>query len=127
MAVISGKDGKVMIGAATVADITYWSFTTAAQNPAYASSATAGHRKRLGGVKDGGGVIRGKLDLADAVTDDFNEGDAVTLLLHLNAAKFYTVPAVIDRLRFEVDIDTGDVVGWEAEFSTNGAWTKPTY
>jgi hypothetical protein len=108
MAVISGKDGKVMIGAATVADITYWTFATSAQNPAYASSATAGHRKRVGGVKDGGGLIRGKLDLADAVTEDLNE-------------------ALIDRLRFEVDIDSGDVVGWEAEFSTNGAWTKPTY
>ncbi len=127
MSVISGKDGKVMIGVAAVADITYWSFSTAAQNPAYASSATAGHRKRLGGVKDGGGVIRGKLDIADAVTDDFNEGDAVTLLLYLNATKFYSVPAVIDRLQFEVDIDSGDVVGWEAEFSANGAWTKPTY
>ncbi len=127
MAVISGKDGKVMIGAGAVADITYWTLTTMALNPAYASSATGGYRKRVGGVKDGGGLIRGKLDLADAVTDDLNEGDTVTLLLYLNASKFYTVPAVIDRLRFEVDIDTGDVVSWEADFSTSGAWTKPTY
>ncbi|MDZ4781242.1 MAG: hypothetical protein SGJ19_13390 [Planctomycetia bacterium] len=127
MSVISGKDGKVMIGVTAVANITFWNFSTLAQNPAYASSATAGHRKRLGGVKDGGGVIRGKLDLTDAVTNDVNEGDSVTLLLYLNATKFYSVPAVIDRLQFEVDIDSGDVVGWEAEFGANGAWTKPTY
>jgi len=127
MSVISGKDGKVMIGATTLADITFWTLNTASNNPAYASSATAGHKKRVAGVKDGGGTIQGKLDVADAVTDDFDEGDAVTLLLHLDATRFYSVPAIIDSIQLEVDIDSGEVVGWTAEYSTDGAWTKPTY
>ncbi len=127
MATISGKDGKVMIGPAALADITRWTFNTTSNNPAYASSSTAGYRRRVAGVKDGGGRIAFKLDPADPVSDSLNEGDQVTLLLYLDATHFYTVPAVIDALELEVDISTGDVLGGTAAFSTNGAWTKPDY
>ncbi len=127
MSVISGKDGKVMIGATTLADITFWTLATASNNPAYASSATSGHKKRVAGVKDASGSIQGKLDVADPVTDDFDEGDAVTLLLYIDATRFYSVPAIIDSINFEVDIDTGEVIGWTADYSADGAWTKPTY
>jgi hypothetical protein len=127
MSVISGKEGKVLIGATTLADITGWTLRTVSHNPAYASSATAGHRKRVSGVKDATGSIAFKLNLADPITDDFAEGSAVTLLLHLDATRFYSVPAVIDALRLEVDIDRGEVIGGTAEFSADGAWTKPSY
>ena len=127
MATISGKNGKVMVGAAALADITQWTFNTTSNNAAYASSSTGGYKKRVAGVKDGSGNAAFKLDPADPITDAINEGDAVTLLLHLDATNFYSVPAVIDAVRLEVDIDTGDVVGGVAEFSANGAWTKPAY
>ena len=95
MAVISGKSGKVLIGATTLAHITNWSLATVSRNPAYASSATGGYKKRVAGVKEASGTIAFKLDLADPLTDDFTEGAEVTLLLYLDAAKFYSVPAVI--------------------------------
>jgi hypothetical protein len=127
MSVISGKDGKILIGATTLADITGWTLRTVSHNSAYASSSTGGHRKRVAGVKDAAGSIAFKLNTADPLTDDFVEGSAVTLLLHLDATRYYSVPAVIDALRLEVDIDRGDVIGGTAEFSANGAWTKPSY
>jgi hypothetical protein len=34
---------------------------------------------------------------------------------------------VIDSIQMEVDIDGGELIGGQAEFSTNGAWTKPAY
>jgi hypothetical protein len=37
------------------------------------------------------------------------------------------VPALIESLRFEVDIATGDVLGGVAAFSSNGAWVKPEF
>ena len=49
------------------------------------------------------------------------------LLLYIDATRFYSVPAIIDSINFEVDIDTGEVVGWTADYSADGAWTKPTY
>jgi hypothetical protein len=127
MATFSGKDGKVLIGGSPLADIIGWTLRTASDNPTYASSSTGGYRKRVPGVKDAAGTVRFKLNPADPITDDLDAGVAVTLLLYLDATRFYTVPAVIDALRLEVDIDTGDVVGGVADFSGNGAWTKPTY
>jgi hypothetical protein len=127
MSVVSGKDGKVMIGAAMIADVTKWTLRTAAGNVAYASSSTAGFRRRVGGVKDGHGTIAFKLDVADPITDRLDEGDSVTLLLYLDASRHYTVPAVVDSLQWEVDVDRGEIVGGVAEFSIDGAWTKPSY
>ncbi len=127
MATISGKDGKVKIGSATLADITHWTLRTQATLSAYASSATAGFRKRVAGIKDGSGSLAGKLDPGDPISDDFDEGAAVTLLLYIDPTHFYTVPALIESLQLEVDIDRGEVIGWRADFSTSGAWTKPDY
>lgn len=126
MATISGKDGKVVAGGVELADIVQWSLTTRSHNPAYASSSTGGFKKRIAGVKDGSGAVAFKLDPDDAITDQISEGDAVTLLLYVDATRYYSVPALIDTLRLEVDIDSGDIVGGVAEFSTNGAWTKPS-
>jgi len=127
MATISGKDGKVLIGAVALADITRWTFNATSANPAYASSSTAGYRRRVAGIKEGAGRIAFKLDPADPISDDLNEGDAVTLLLYVDATHFYTVPALVDALELEVDISSGDVLGGTASFSTNGAWTRPNY
>ncbi len=127
MATISGKDGKVMIGAAALAEITDWTFHTTSVNHAYASSSTGGFRRRVAGVKDGSGSIGFKLDPAAPITDDFDEGSAVTLLLYLDATHFYSVPAMIDSIQLAVDISSGDVLGGTAQFSATGAWTKPSY
>ena len=127
MAVISGKDGEVKIGANSLADITGWSFNTTSNNPAYASSSTGGYKKRVAGVRDASGNIAFKLNTSNPIGDEFEEGDEVTLLLHVDASNFYSVPAVIDSLSLEVDIDSGDVVGGTAGFSANGAWTNPAF
>src|SRR3954466_12565707 len=127
MATFSGKDGKIKVGATTLADITRWSLSTTAHNASYASSATAGFKRRVAGVKEGSGRIMFKLDAADPLTDDFQEGSSVTLLLYVDATHFYSLPALIPTLTLDVDIASGDVVGGTAEFSTSGAWTLPTY
>jgi len=123
----TGDDGKVLIGGSPLADITAWSLETMVRSIAYASSATGGYRKWLPGVKEGRGKIQFKLDVANPLTNSLNEGSLVTLLLYLDATRFYSVPAIIDSIRVAVDIDGGDLVGGQAEFSTNGAWTKPVY
>ena len=127
MATISGKNGKVMIGATALAEITDWTFHATSNNHAYASSSTGGYRRRVPGVKDGSGSIGFKLDPADPITDDFDEGSVVTLLLYLDATHFCSVPAVIDSISLAVDISSGDVLGGTAMFSASGPWTKPDY
>lgn len=125
MAGQSGKDGKVLAGATQLAEITKWTFNPKSNNPAWASSDSAGYKKRVAGVKDGGGSIEGKFDSSSKFYTLVAEGDEVTLKLYLDATRYYSVPAIIDDYSLTVDMDTGDVVGWSANFSTNGAWTEP--
>lgn len=122
MATESGKNGKVMIGAATVAEITGWRWTRTSNNPAYASSGTSGRKTRVAGVADSSGSVDFKRDFADTVeSEGITEGALVTLLLYLNATTYHSVPAIIDSLSDEVDINDGETVSGSFDFSETGA------
>ncbi len=69
MALETGDDGKILIGAAALADITAWTFKTSASTVSYASSATGGFRRRVVGAKEGRGKIHFKLDLAEPISE----------------------------------------------------------
>jgi len=127
MALFSGKDGKLFVDSTELADITRWRFKTVAKNVAYASSATGGFRRRLKGVKDGSGSLQFKLNATDPLTEQFDEGDQITLKLYVDATHFFTVPAVIDAIETVTEIEDGNVVGGTVEFSTDGAWTEPNF
>ena len=127
MATLSGKDGKVLRGDQAIADVTIWSFRSIAKNRSYASSATGGYKRTLPGVKQACGRFSFLLSTTSPQTDRLAAGDEVTLALELAANRAYSVPAVIDSVAVEVDIDTGKVVGGTAEFSTAGGWTLPDF
>ncbi len=128
MSALSGKDGKIVIGSTSVAEIRSWRLTTSAANPEYGSSASGGYKTTSPGIKSGRGSARYVLNTSDPLTAHFEEGDLVTLLLYVDDSHYYTVPARIESLSVEVDIDeTREVVGGTFEFKTHGAWTKPTY
>lgn len=124
MAIESGKDGKILIGATPIADITSWELDKEVRTNRFASSSTAGFKKTVAGVKQGQGTIEFKWDSAAA--SPIVEGSAVTLKLYLNATEFFTVPVIVRTFRLKVDIDTGDVTLGVAQFETDGAWTEPT-
>lgn len=133
MAAISGKNGSVETtsgsggGDGAQAEITGWTFNTTSNNPSWASSTNPGYKKRVAGVKDGNGTISGKYDSSNTLFDTLEPGVTVTLTLKINAtgSNYYVVPAIIDEFNIEVDMDNGDVVGWTANFSTNGEWSEP--
>ncbi len=122
MATESGKNGKVMIGAATVAEITGWRYTQTSNNPSWASSGTSGHKTRVAGVGDGSGSVDFKVDFADTVVSEgITKGALVTLLLYHNATVYHSVPAIIDSINDEVDINDGEVVSGSFDFSDTAA------
>lgn len=121
----SGKDGDVKIGSASVAEIRTWSFNPKSNNPSYASHATGGYKRRVAGVKDGSGSTSGAIAAASLPFSDLNVGSDATLVLYLNATLNFSVPSVVDDLRVNVDIDNGEIVSWDMNFSTNGGWTNP--
>jgi hypothetical protein len=114
MAAISGKNGKVIQGAVDIVDTLGWTLNLISNNPAYASNATAGHKTRVVGVADNNGTFTYAYQGGAA---EITQGQAVTLKLYLNATKFWTVPAVIDSIAHNTDINDGAIVTLTASFS----------
>lgn len=125
-AAISGKDGDVKIASTSVSEVGAWTFNPKANTVKYASNKTGGYKRAVAGVKDATGTANCKFDPATLPTASLAEGTGVTLLLYLNATLYYSVPSVIDDLRYNVDIDGGEIVSFDVNFSSNGAWTNPT-
>ena len=124
MSVLSGKSGKIQIGASTVQDCQSWQWSRSVVELAYASCSTSGYKKRLAGVKDHSGSLKGLFDTSAPPEDYFSEGDLVTLNLFIDAVSYYIVPAMITKLDVEVDNNEGDLVPWSADFGGNGAWSS---
>ncbi len=122
---ISGKDGDVKIGSTQIAEITKWGFNPKANVPKYASNKTGGYKAAVAGIKDGSGSLEGKWDPAIPATTVIAPGTSVTLKLYINATQFWSVPSIIEGFKHDVDLDTGEIVSWSADFQTNGAWTDP--
>lgn len=137
MAGFSGKGGYVKAGSTQVAEVTKWNFKATSNNPAWASSDTAGYKTRVAGVKDGSGSLEMKVDRTSLFLATLTEGTLVTLHLyaeeHFDTAtppvedsKKWDIPAIIDDYDINVDIDGGEAVSVTVAFSTVGAWTAPT-
>lgn len=127
MATLSGKNGSLVVSGGSLADITSWRFTTTADNVSYASSATGGFRRRIGGARHGFGNVSFVLNTADPATARLVAGDAVTLQLHLDPTRYYYVPAVIDSIQLTVDVNQREPIRGSAEFTTSGAWIDPNF
>lgn len=121
----SGKDGTVKIGSTDICEVRNWKFNPKSNNPKYASNKTSGYKRTVAGVKEATGSISGAWDNANDFLAVVDVGTDVTLKLYTNTTKFFSVPAVIDDVSVNVDIDNGEIVGWDANFSSNGAWTNP--
>lgn len=126
MAAVSGQYGKIVIGSSNVVECMGWSFKRAPSIKPYASCATSGYKKRVVGTREGSGNLKGMQDPSDPIENFFVDGSSVTLKLYYTAAKFYSVPAIIESLDIDVDIDDGSPVPWAADFGTDGGWTLPT-
>jgi hypothetical protein len=122
----SGKDGDVKIGTTAINEIKAWTFNPKANNVRYASNATGGYKRTVAGVKEGSGTCSGVYTATATFHTVIDVGTSVALKLYLNATLFYSVPAVISDYKLTVDLDSGEIVGWEASFETDGAWTNAT-
>lgn len=137
MSGFSGKGGKVKVGSTAIAEVTKWNFKPTSNNPSWGSSSSNGYKKRVAGVKDGSGSFDVKIDRSSLFLATVKEGDEVTLNLYLEThfdnatppvedSKYYIVPAIIDSVDVNVDVDNGEPVSATIEFSSNGAWTNPS-
>ena len=120
MAFISGKDGTLFASDTEVTQLTHWRIEKSVRHKAYTANDTGGSRKRVAGARDCTG--RFEIQLTESGNVPVEEGDAVTLELHVDDSgnNYYEVPAVIDRVRAETDVSEGKTVAQSIDFSGNG-------
>lgn len=96
---VAGKLCKVVIAAATVAEMDGWDYNPTAdmieKTPFLATS-----KSHIVGLMDGSGSFKGRLDMTDtngqvALRNAMLAGTQVTLKLYTTATNFFTVPALI--------------------------------
>ena len=121
MAVLSGKDGTLYLGSSEVTPVSNWKLVAISNNPDYAANDTGGSKKRAAGVRDSSGSFEMKAD--GTGNCPVEEGDAVDLNLHVDGTdqNFFEVPAIIDKISVNVDINKGEIVAYIVDFSGNGA------
>lgn len=121
MSVLSGKNGTLFLGSSEVTPVTNWRLAATSNNPDYAANDTGGWKRRAAGVRDASGSFEVKA--TDAQHCPVEEGDAATLKLHIDASgnNYYEVPAIVDKISVDVDINQGEIVAYLVDFSGNGA------
>jgi len=123
MAAISGKNGSVTKGGATVAQVRSWSLEPTAELQAYNSSSTGGFTNRVKGNEDVTGTIEVYAD--DGAVPDIVQGEAYDFeLLVSDTGTKYSGNALVASTPIEVDIEGAALVGVSFNIEGNGEWTK---
>lgn len=111
----SGKGGNALVSAVALPQLNSLKVSNKANNHAYASNETNGHKKRVTGTKD----RTGSFTLLDLPT--FNEGDHITAVIKLDSSTTYkTMPIVIDNIDVTIDLDEGAPISYDVSFSGDG-------
>jgi hypothetical protein len=120
MPVISGKNGTIYLNGGEITPVVNWKLTATSNNPEYAANDTGGWKKRAAGLRDASGSL--ELKASDERHCPLEEGDAATLALHLDrtGSNYFEVPAIIDKISVQVDIQKGEIVAYLVDFSGNG-------
>lgn len=121
---VSGKSGKVLVGASQVASITEWSLDKEAHISTYYSSDGGGFQQAVVGALKASGTISFELDVSAAM--GIVEGTSATLKLYVDATHFWSVPAVLKNFKVSTKL-IGDVVGGSADWESNGTYVEPTW
>lgn len=125
MAALAGKYGKVVVGAATVAEMDSWEFTpTTDLMPKTKFLDTA--KSNIAGLNDGSGNFKGRHDMTDtngqvALRNAQLAGTQVTLKLYVNGTNYYSGPALLKAHPVKAGVSTP--VEIQFDFQADGDWT----
>lgn len=123
MAAASGQYGQILVSGSTLAECTEWTMNEEVQDHRYASCSTSGWYQRVAGTKDTTGTCGGIFDPTDPIHDYVGVGDHVTLLLYTSATIYHSVPAQINSIETNVNIEDGEIIRWTINWGGNGSIT----
>jgi hypothetical protein len=125
MAVSKGYEGSVKVGSATVANVTEWSFSEAAEVIDITALGNSS-RVKTTGLKSGSGSLTCQLDDTDSSGQGAMDAGNSTLVLKLytDADSYVTFTAVFSEVGVSVPLD--GVVQRTFTFESSGAitWTS---
>jgi len=126
MAQVRGQYGLLEIGSSELIGVDSWTLNKTAVVGTRATSADSGWKVAVAGTKSATGTVKGPWDAADPPDDHIDIGSSVSAKLYTTATQYYTLTAIISELSVEVDVDSGEIVSWNASFTASGAVTNPT-
>lgn len=117
---LSGKDGTVRREGAELLRVADWRIEKTSANKSYVANDTGGVRRRMPGVKDCSG--RMEIKAISEGPAPLAEGEILAMELHVDASgeNYYSLSAIVDAVRLEVDISQGTPVAYVVTFSGNG-------
>jgi hypothetical protein len=97
----------------------HWTFTKKVAVHKRGHNMSGGFKEAVVGVADGNGTLKGPVGTSGHAP--VSQGDVVALMLYATATAGTSFPiAVISEVKEEVDMDNGDIVGWDATFESSG-------
>lgn len=110
-----------------IPEVRKWTLAPSIEAKEYASSSTAGAKKRLPGTADFDLSIDVYIDEATRFDSDLGIKPGVVGFFKLweDATNFYVTPAYIDDINVETDIEGGEIVNGAISASSNGNITYP--
>lgn len=120
MAAASGQYGQILADGSSLQECTEWTLTEEIAEHAYASCETSGWRQRVAGTKDVSGTCAGIFDPDDPIHDYVEISDSVTLKLYFTTAKYHSVPAIVNNIETNLNIEEGEIIRWTMNWGGNG-------
>lgn len=128
---VTGGNGYAQYSNTLISRITKWSINPVDNGSAWGDSDSDGYTNRSSGRKDCTGTLEGKLDSAAKFHGQLREGDFIQLTLWedgLDATPgdpWQFPRAKIEGIQLEFNNDTKEVVGWTANFASDGKYWAP--
>jgi len=125
---LTGRNGKFVIDTTLVARTTSWEVNpTLAGGTEWGDSDSNGFTNRAPGRKDCTFTTEGKYDTTDEIFDLFQPEDIVICVLWLDASALYwDFPRAMNMdFSLTVDVDTEEVIGWSADWGSDGEFYYP--
>lgn len=124
---LSGDYGTVKVGvagsgASTIVVCDHWTFEGKAAVHKRGHNQSGGFKEAIAGTREGSGTIKGPVSPSSGLPP-LDDGDQVALMLYSTPTHGKTIPyAIVSSVKLEVDMDNGDITGWEANYEVNGQW-----
>lgn len=124
MAVITGKDGSVAVGADNVTMITSWSISIEADTLEYTNFGSGGWKENMGSLKSWSGSIEGFADTEQEATIAVGSTVVVTLVEGASGSTTYSGSAIVTSK--SVDAATADLVTVSFDITGSGVLAETT-